>query len=417
MDSPSAGGRSRASTSRMRWSLEAPSTSTRGSSGVRPSGGASWRPRAQIARRRSPRSVNVGKLPNASWALVPRGSDGLTKHSMTGAETVTASRCRPSVGSARQRVDAEQDGLADAQRVDGRGHAAGGDHADRARVAARDEQRAAELLDALRGQLGQAAEVVLVGDDGAVAGEVDADAGDVDVVHRVDATRGTPAGRPAACPRAGRRGRPWRRSRDAAPPRRRRCPGRPPSRASLCSETSVSWTVSPASSGGGARSSQMGAVRPASRRRWAFSRRESPSALAPPASIALPTCGDPHVTLVTATTEMPGRRSTTVRAFSRTLPRSTVTVGSRRHLPPMHKTYAREYRQGASARKRRAVLARHGAAGCLRNAAVRSGSAAHQNVVRLSSPCPRARMSAGAPQRGHGSPACRRWCDTGSGCP
>ena len=67
------------------------------------------------------------------------------------------------------------------------GHAAGGDHADRARVAARDEQRAAELLDALRGQLGQPAEVVLVGDDGAVAGEVDADAGDVDVVHRVDA--------------------------------------------------------------------------------------------------------------------------------------------------------------------------------------------------------------------------------------
>ena len=76
---------------------------------------------------------------------------------------------------------------------------------------------------------------------------------------------------------------------------------------SLWSETSVSWTVSPASSGGGARSSQMGAVRPASRSRWAFSRRESPSALAPPASIARPTCGEPHVTLVTATTEMPGR--------------------------------------------------------------------------------------------------------------
>ncbi len=95
---------------------------------------------------------------------------------------------------------------------------------------------------------------------------------------------------------------------------------------SLSSETSVSWTVSPASSGGGARSSQMGAVRPASRRRCAFSRRDSPSALAPPASIARATWGEPQVTLVTATTEMLGRWSTTVRAFSRTLPRSTVTV-------------------------------------------------------------------------------------------
>ena len=52
-----------------------------------------------MARRRSPRSLKVGKLPNASWALVPCGSDGLTKHSMTGAETVMASRCRPSAGS------------------------------------------------------------------------------------------------------------------------------------------------------------------------------------------------------------------------------------------------------------------------------------------------------------------------------
>ena len=73
-----------------------------------------------MARRRSPRSVKVGKLPNASWALVPCGSDGLTKHSMTGAETVIGVQVQAERGLARQRVDAEQDGLADAQRVDGR---------------------------------------------------------------------------------------------------------------------------------------------------------------------------------------------------------------------------------------------------------------------------------------------------------
>ena len=118
---------------------------------------------------------------------------------------------------------------------------------------------------------------------------------------------------------------------------------------SLSSETSVSWTVSPASSGGGARSSQMGAVRPASRRRWAFSRRESPSALAPPASIARPTCGEPQVTLVTATTEMPGRWSTTVRALSRTLPRSTVTVA----LAGMSLPCIRRMQKGIAARRAR----------------------------------------------------------------
>ena len=88
---------------------------------------------------------------------------------------------------AGQRVHAEQDGLPDAQVVDGGRHAAGGDHADGAGVAAGDQQRPAELLDALRRQLGQPAHVVLVRDDRAVTGEVDADAGDVDVVHGVDA--------------------------------------------------------------------------------------------------------------------------------------------------------------------------------------------------------------------------------------
>ena len=245
---------------------------------------------------------------------------------MTGADTVKASRCRPSVGSrvsvsTPSRMVSPMRSVSTACR-----HAAGDGHADGARVAARDQERAAELLLALRGQRGQPAEVVLVRHDRAVAGEVHADAGDVDVVHGVDALEERRAARPAACPRAGRRGRPWRRWRAAAPRPRRRSRARPPSRARSRSETSVSCTVSPASSGGGARSSQIGAVRPASRRRWAFSRRDSPSARAPPASIARPTCGEPQVTLVTATTEMPGRRSTTVRAFSRTLPRSTVRV-------------------------------------------------------------------------------------------
>ncbi len=106
---------------------------------------------------------------------------------MTGAETSEHVAMQAESGLAGERVDAEQDGLADAQRVDGLRHAAGDRHADGPRVAARDQQRAAELLDALLRQLGQAAQVVLVGHDRAVAGEIDADAGDVDVVHGVDA--------------------------------------------------------------------------------------------------------------------------------------------------------------------------------------------------------------------------------------
>ena len=69
---------------------------------------------------------------------------------------------------------------------------------------------------------------------------------------------------------------------------------------SLASERSKRRTVSAASSGAGARSSQIGAVMPAARCRSAFACRDSPSATAPPASIALPTSGDPQVHFVTA---------------------------------------------------------------------------------------------------------------------
>ncbi len=140
-----------------------------------------------MARRRSPRSVKRREVPErvlCAGALWQRRLDEALDDRSRDGERVQVETER---GLASERVDAEKDGLADAQRVDRGRHAAGGDHADGARVAARDEQGAAELLLAALGQLGQPAEVGLVGDDRPVAGEVHADAGDVDVVHGVDA--------------------------------------------------------------------------------------------------------------------------------------------------------------------------------------------------------------------------------------
>ena len=88
--------------------------------------------------------------------------------------------------------------------------------------------------------------------------------------------------------------------------------------------------------------------------------------------------------------------------------------GACRHVPPLHKMYAEEYRPRPTARKspRRWLLsprARAVAAPLAGERAVRAPphrwQAGHQNVVRLSSPWPRARTSAGGPQRGHGAPA------------
>jgi len=70
----------------------------------------------------------------------------------------------------------------------------------------------------------------------------------------------------------------------------------------------------------------MGAVTPAARSRAAFSCRDSPSATAPPASIALPTSGAPHVHLVTPTTSTPSRARITTRVFAVILPGSIVSV-------------------------------------------------------------------------------------------
>ena len=90
-------------------------------------------------------------------------------------------------GLAGEGVDAQQDGLADAQAVDGRGHVARHRQGDAARVAARHEgQAAAQAPFGLRGERGQLAEVDGRRTHRAVAGEVHTDAGELDVREALD---------------------------------------------------------------------------------------------------------------------------------------------------------------------------------------------------------------------------------------
>ena len=90
----------------------------------------------------------------------------------------------------------------------------------------------------------------------------------------------------------------------------------------------VRWTVSSACPGAGERSSQIGAVTPAARWRSAFCNRDSPSATAPPSSMARPTSGEPHVTFVTATTSMPPSADTTARVLAVIFARSMLRVAA-----------------------------------------------------------------------------------------
>ncbi len=66
--------------------------------GTRPRGSTSWRPRARIAWRTSPRSRTATVSPKAFWAMSPHGRDGFTWDSMTSATRVKASVCRSSTG-------------------------------------------------------------------------------------------------------------------------------------------------------------------------------------------------------------------------------------------------------------------------------------------------------------------------------
>ena len=104
----------------MRWSLEAPSTAMRVVDAARAARAAtSWRPIAQIARRRSPRSSKTGRLPNASCAQI---ADRLGRLHLAlddrRRRATSASVCRPRMRSRRRRVTPEHDRLADAQVVD-----------------------------------------------------------------------------------------------------------------------------------------------------------------------------------------------------------------------------------------------------------------------------------------------------------
>ena len=141
-----------------------------------------------MARRRRPRSVEHRRGPKASCAGSPVGQrrldealDDRRPHD-EGVE-VQAERQR----LARERVDAEQDALADAQRVDGGRQRP--ESASRSSRSCRPRRSAAGGRSAARRSAASSASRPRFrssGTIGAVAGEVDADAGEVDVLEPLD---------------------------------------------------------------------------------------------------------------------------------------------------------------------------------------------------------------------------------------
>ena len=160
---------------------------------------------------------------------------------------------------------------------------------------------------ALRRQLGQTPEIVVVRDDRPVAGEVDADAGDVDVVHDIDALEeGRQIRRQHAFAQVAELD---HRHDGVTPPRGGGGVVERHHRLELALERDVGEQHGLAGELGRRRPQQPDRRREAggAEPRGVLEARLSPSALAPPASSVRATCGEPQVTFVTATTSMPGR--------------------------------------------------------------------------------------------------------------
>ena len=298
----------------------------RSSTGRICSGTTSWRPIAQIARRRSPRSSKTGQLPNASCAQIADGlgrldlalDDRRREHQRVGVQAEDALAARG--------AHAQHDRLADAQVVDALRHLAGDERVERRGHAARHEQRPTGDALGRLGELGEQAEVLGGGDDRAVAGEADADPDDARRARSADAASRNAGSASGIMPSRRSPTSTIATTLNVRPARAAAASSAATTSSSLTSATSVSATVSSARAGVGERSSQNGPATPAWRMRATFSSRDSPSAETPPASIARAISGVPQVTFVTPTMSTPGSADATVRALSSILPRSMVRV-------------------------------------------------------------------------------------------
>ena len=165
------------------------------SSGCRPSGTASWRPSARwrAAARHGPRtSAGCRKRPGRCRRGQRRLDPALDHRRLQDERVAVQAEQR----FARQRVDAEQNRLADAQLVDRGRHAAVEDHSEAARVAAGNEQRPPEPLCGCRASETSRRGCRVVRHDGAVTGQIDADAC-ISTWVSPSPHRGRPAGRRA----------------------------------------------------------------------------------------------------------------------------------------------------------------------------------------------------------------------------
>ena len=90
---------------------------------------------------------------------------------------------------------------------------------------------------------------------------------------------------------------------------------------------STSFTTSSTSEGGGLRNNKILQVKPLSRKRRMFSKRDSPIPVTPPRNIARATCGMPQVPLVTPKTSMPDSAHLCViaRVLASMMSKSTMT--------------------------------------------------------------------------------------------
>ena len=155
------------------------------SGGCRPSGSTSWRPRARIAWCTVLLPVRAGAIAEGRLSAISPGLSRLHGDLDDLGEDRRGVLAQPRDGRAVERVAAEQDAFTDAEVVDPPDVGGRAQPVEAGRIAARhDAQRQSEPRLTAVGDVGELADVAVVGHDAVATGEVGADPVDVDVRQR-----------------------------------------------------------------------------------------------------------------------------------------------------------------------------------------------------------------------------------------